>query len=100
MICAKTAEPIEMPFGVWTRVGPRMRILYGGPDPHVKGQLLGERTCHSYLRTVRSNRLSCRISNFDSSQYSISMQSVKRYGITVQTWRHDMIISHVCIDIP
>jgi len=22
-ICAKTAEPIEMPFGLWTQVGPR-----------------------------------------------------------------------------
>jgi len=21
--CAKAAEPIDMPFGVWTRVGPR-----------------------------------------------------------------------------
>jgi len=21
--CAKTAEPIEMPFGMWTQVGPR-----------------------------------------------------------------------------
>jgi len=24
---AKTAEPIEMPFGMWTRVGPRKHIL-------------------------------------------------------------------------
>jgi len=28
--CAKTAEPIEMPFGQWTRVGPRKHILYWG----------------------------------------------------------------------
>jgi len=25
--CAKTAEPIEMPFGMWTRVGPRKHAL-------------------------------------------------------------------------
>jgi len=25
--CAKTAEPIETPFGTWTRVGPRNHIL-------------------------------------------------------------------------
>jgi len=27
--CAKTAEPIEMPFGVWTRVGPRKHAIGG-----------------------------------------------------------------------
>jgi len=27
---AKTAEPIETPFGVWTRVGPRKHVLDGG----------------------------------------------------------------------
>jgi len=25
--CAKTDEPIEMPFGVWTQVGPRNSVL-------------------------------------------------------------------------
>ena len=29
---AKTAEPIEMSFGVWTRVGPRKHVLDGGAD--------------------------------------------------------------------
>jgi len=82
---AKAAELIEMPFGIWTQIGPRKHILDGSPDPHAKGQLLWERTCPSYLRTVCSNRLSCRISNFDSSQYSMSMQPIKRYGITLQT---------------
>jgi len=27
MSCAKTAEPIEMPFGVWTQAGPRNSVL-------------------------------------------------------------------------
>jgi len=27
--CAKTAEPIEMPFGMWIRVGPRNYALHG-----------------------------------------------------------------------
>jgi len=31
--CAKTAEPIEMPFGTWARVGPWNHVLDGGPDP-------------------------------------------------------------------
>jgi len=27
---AKTAQPIEMPFGLWTPVGPRKHVLGGG----------------------------------------------------------------------
>jgi len=30
---AKAAEPIEMPFGLWTWVGPKNRVLDGDPDP-------------------------------------------------------------------
>jgi len=30
---AKTAELIEMPFGLRTRVGPGNHVLDGGPDP-------------------------------------------------------------------
>jgi len=32
IICAKTAEPIEMPFGLWTRMDPRNQVLDGGPQ--------------------------------------------------------------------
>ena len=45
VICAKTAEPIEMPFGLRTRVGPRKHVLDGAQIPLASGQLLGERTC-------------------------------------------------------
>jgi len=44
VICSKTVELIEMPFGLWTWVGPRKHILDGAQIPHAKGQLLGERT--------------------------------------------------------
>jgi len=27
--CAKTAEPIEVPFGIWSQVGPRKHALRG-----------------------------------------------------------------------
>jgi len=37
---AKMAEPIEMPFGMWTRVGPRNCVLDGAPDPPQEGALL------------------------------------------------------------
>jgi len=29
MSCAKTAEPIEVLFGIWTHVGPRKHVLGG-----------------------------------------------------------------------
>jgi len=29
----KMAEPIKMPFGLRTQVGPRNRVLGGDPDP-------------------------------------------------------------------
>ena len=32
MKCAKMAEPINVPFGMWTRVGPTSHALGGGPD--------------------------------------------------------------------
>jgi len=31
--CAKMAEPMEMPFGLWTRVSPRKHVVDGCPDP-------------------------------------------------------------------
>jgi len=31
--CAKTVKPIEMPFWLWTLVGPRNQVLARGPDP-------------------------------------------------------------------
>jgi len=34
--CAKTAESIVMPFGLWDRTGPRNHELDGGPDPTVR----------------------------------------------------------------
>ena len=47
VICAKMAELIELLFGLWARMGPRKHVLDGTQIPHVKGQLLGERTCSS-----------------------------------------------------
>ena len=48
MSSAKTTEAIMMPFGFWTRVGPRNHVLDdGGPDPHVTGAvLMGEGAAH------------------------------------------------------
>ena len=37
---AKTAEPINMPFGSWTRVGPTNHVLDGHSDPPYEGAVL------------------------------------------------------------
>ena len=37
---AKTAEPIEMAFGLWTRLGPRNHVLDGSPNPPLEGTIL------------------------------------------------------------
>jgi len=36
---AETAEPIEMPFGLRTRVGPNYHVLNEGPDPLWEGAI-------------------------------------------------------------
>ena len=38
----KTAEPIEMPFGLWAWMGPRNRVLHGVQIPSGKGQFWGK----------------------------------------------------------
>ena len=32
--CVKMAEQLEMPFGLWTVVGPRNHVLGDGPNPN------------------------------------------------------------------
>ena len=39
---AKTAEPIEMPFGIMIRVGPGYHVLDGTRSPNGKGQFWGK----------------------------------------------------------
>jgi len=46
VICAKTAEPIEMPFGLWARADPRNHELYGVMVPQWEGAILGETDVH------------------------------------------------------
>jgi len=50
--CAKTAELIVMPFGLWTRVGLRKHVLDGAQSPRAKGQLLGEGHAQACLTTL------------------------------------------------
>jgi len=63
------AEPIEMPFGRGTRVGPGNHVLDGGPDPPWEGVIFGGngRPIVKYRDTLQSsvqkqlNRSRCRL---------------------------------------
>ena len=47
---AKTAEPIEMPFGLWSWVGPRNHVLYGVHITPREGAILrGDGAAHCKL---------------------------------------------------
>ena len=43
---AKADEPIEMPFGLWARVGPRNHVLDEGADAPTARGTLGECMAH------------------------------------------------------
>jgi len=43
--CTKTAEPIEMPFGTWTRVGPGKNVLDGDAHWHHTANTAEPFTC-------------------------------------------------------
>jgi len=49
--CAKTAEPIEMQFGLWAWMGPRNHVLDGSPEVlrDVVWQPIWEAICHNWL---------------------------------------------------
>ena len=50
--CAKTAEPIDMPFWMKTRVGPRNHVLDGGADPLRYGTIFGGCPGHSKVLAI------------------------------------------------
>ena len=43
LLPAKTAEPIEMPFGLWAQIGARNHLLEGSRSPWKGVILRGER---------------------------------------------------------
>jgi len=49
---AQTTEPIEMSFGLWTRVGRGNHVLDGGPDPSMrKGDFEGKEEARCKVAT-------------------------------------------------
>jgi len=59
--CAKTAEPIEIPFGLCTLVGPSRRVLDGVPGAIFSGKdMPGHAKGHSAIQK-RLKRFRCRL---------------------------------------
>jgi len=60
VICAKTAEAIQMPFGLWARMGPRNHVLDGGPEPPPwEGAIVKYRDFLTLAVQTLLNRLIC-----------------------------------------
>jgi len=77
--CAKTAEPIEMQFGLWTRMGPRKHELHGAAH----WRQLAKTTEPSNGIHVRRR---CGL-------------SVKLLGPLVTCWRSIVISTSVCVSV-
>jgi len=67
---AKAAEPIEIPFKFWARMGPRNYVLDWVQIPPWEGAILGERVAHCKVQGLSVvscaetaiHRLICRLS--------------------------------------
>jgi len=57
--CAKTAEPIEMPFGILSRVDPRNHVLGWFQMPNGKGHFYGSVPLQSIGFQGLRKRMNC-----------------------------------------
>ena len=55
----KTAEPIEMPFGLITRVGPRYHVLDGDPFLQGKGAFFWGGNVAAHCKVMRHSTVRC-----------------------------------------
>jgi len=75
------AEPIEMPFGTWTQVGPRNHVglLGGGPGIQEKGQFWGRPLRCSlssklFYHFLKSSSLTLKVDNIITRKPSLEWQ--------------------------
>ena len=94
MSTTKTAEPIEIPFGLRTRVGPGNHVFDGGPDiPHRNGQFWGQEEpivsigtfCRELCENGRTDRLAVWIVDWGGPKEA-QVQSYSPGGASVPTW--------------
>ena len=91
---AKTAEPIEMTFGVRTQVGPGNHVLDGVQIPHGKGQFWGKGApivkyiwtfCHELCENGLTNRLAVLVVDSGGPKEA-QVQSYSPGGANVPSW--------------
>ena len=81
--CATTAEPIEMAFGVWTRVGPNNRALGGFRISSVEGAFF-----RGHLRPTAKYK--------ECPAYSLSASSDAAFYCQCCYFMHVLLESDVC----
>ena len=82
VICAKTAELIQMPFGLWARTGPRSHQLDGGPDPPPgEGAILGERK--TWSEVIEKDCQTCQICKEDATDRRNGERTIKQVVVVV-----------------
>jgi len=52
VICANTAEPIEVPFGLWACIGPKHHVLHGSQDFPLEWATLVDAGVHCKLQAL------------------------------------------------
>jgi len=83
MSCAKMAEPIEMPFGLWTQMRPRKHVLHGGAH------------WRHLANTTELSMCSC-----DAAFCQITLTTFFCYSCTVQTISYTMSKKGICVYDP
>ena len=101
VICAKTAEPIEVLFGLWARIiawAESIMCYMGGPDPPWVGAILVDRGTHCKVWALSAvscaKRLNLSICRFDCGlEWAEGCTS----SIVFTRWRQCALMEgHVC----
>jgi len=81
--CAKTAEPIKMPYGIWTWLGPRKHVLDGGAHQHHLANTIEPSTCGGNTATsycILFTRRWCRENTTSFSRDVIDKEKIRAVG--------------------
>jgi len=95
---ANIAKPINMPFGLWTRAGPRNHALDDGPDPPVvSGNYEGGRAAHckGCIATVHVQWQCGLLSNYFDHLLSVPLACYKYQCIFCKNVRDNLMSSKI-----
>ena len=98
---AKTAEPIEMPFGLRTRVGARNHVLHGVQIPHGKGNFEGKTAPIAKHKDFLPCRVLCKNAKPVDSSSGLGTQEGRKQayspgGANVLSWDGTLGASRLC----